>query len=198
MYDLLQQSEYIDLIVPRGGHGLIQYVSENSRIPIVKHDAGICHCFVDASADQKMAETIVLNGKTQRPSVCNALETLLIDKQYPKTKELLLKLQNNNVQLRADSATIEHLASLSVEAMPLKETLYKTEYLDLELSVRIVDDLSMAIDHIQDNTSSHSEVIISNDAQNITQFEQALDSAAIFINCSSRFHDGGEFGLVPK
>lgn len=195
MQQLLQESETIDLVVPRGGHGLIQFVRDNSKIPIVKHDAGICHCFVDDSAPKDRAIDIVINGKTQRPSVCNALETVLIHKDWEHTADLLNELQTQSVVLRGDEDSISFASQFGVTLQPLKETEYRTEYLDLEVSIKFIDSVDQAITHIEENTSYHSEVIISETAQSIHAFEKSLDSAAIFINCSSRFHDGGEFGL---
>jgi glutamate-5-semialdehyde dehydrogenase len=195
MQELLQESENIDLVVPRGGHGLIKFVRDNSKIPIVKHDAGICHCFVDESAIKDMAIDIVINGKTQRPSVCNALETVIIHKGWKYSADLLKRLDQKNVVLRGDEDAISFANQSGIILQSLEATGYKTEYLDMELSVKFTDNLAQAIDHIEENTSYHSEVIISESAQNIHAFEKSLDSAAIFINCSSRFHDGGEFGL---
>lgn len=193
MHGLLRATDYIDLIVPRGGEGLIRFVSENSLIPVVKHDKGVCHIFIHKTADPQMASDIVMNAKTQRPGVCNAVETILFDKDFEHTGKILLELKDAGVTLHGDTKTIETLPEHKIE--PLTEDGYHTEYLSLNVSVKLVDDTAAAIKHIQTYTSDHSEAIVAESYHDIEQFSKALDSAAIFVNCSTRFHDGGQFGL---
>lgn len=192
--ELLKQDEYIDLIVPRGGHQLIKFVSENTSIPVIKHDAGICHLYIDASASLQKAIDIAINSKTQRPSVCNAIESILLDHALPRNsmQKILSTLQSKNVVLRGDKQTQKELPQIQV--LDLLETSYKTEYLSLDISVKLVDGVQQAIQHIQKYTSGHSEAIIAEEQSVIQEFQNNLDSAAIFINCSTRFHDGSEFG----
>jgi glutamate-5-semialdehyde dehydrogenase len=188
---LLKQDKFIDVVVPRGGYGLSRAVAENSSIPVIKHDAGICHIYLAPDASPDMVEKIILNAKTQRPGVCNALETLLIDEKYPHKKEIFDSLKAHNVLLKG--------CPKSREIMPQMETAsdkeYGTEWLDLILSVKIVKDMTEAMGHIAKYSSGHSEGIISNDYNLIGEFLNKVDSAALFVNCSTRFHDGGQFGL---
>lgn len=190
---LLQQKKYIDLVVPRGGSSLIEFVNEHSLIPIVKHDKGVCHLYIHSSADKKQAIEIALNSKTQRPGVCNAIETILIDKKFSAKEELLSALQSAGVILRSDEKSIKGIKNIAFE--DLTEEGYGCEYLSLELSVKLVENEKEALTHIQEFSSGHSEAIIAQDYLSIANFEQQLDSAAIFINCSTRFHDGGQFGM---
>ena len=190
---LLKREGEIDLIVPRGGEGLIKFVSEHSLIPVVKHDKGVCHLYVHASAPKETALNILLNGKMQRPGVCNALESVLFDRGFPYTIEILREARKKGIIFHADSKTQNKLKEL--EIAPLTEEGYHKEYLSLDISLKIVDDLEHAISHIQTYGSSHSEVIISEDNTSIQKFLDSLDSAALFVNASTRFHDGNQFGL---
>ncbi|MCS6985569.1 MAG: glutamate-5-semialdehyde dehydrogenase [Leptospiraceae bacterium] len=195
--ELVQLRQYIDLVVPRGGEALIRYVTENSLVPVVKHDKGVCHVYVHPSANYHQAETIVLNAKTQRPGVCNAAECLILHRDWPYAAQLLGALHQSGVLLRGDEATRQWVSSLSPTLLcyELTEEGYSREYLALEMSVKVVDRLEEAISHILQYGSQHSEAIIAREIEAIRHFCEALDSAAIFINCSTRFHDGGEFGL---
>ncbi len=191
MIPLLKKSSQIDIVVPRGGEALIQFVSENSTIPVVKHDKGVCNLFVDQSAERAMAEKVCINSKLQRTGVCNALENLFIHKDFPFKIELLKALESAGSKLLVDKEIQKDFPHLSLAS----EEDYYLEFLDERLSVKIVGSIEEAISNIEKYSSGHTEVIISESQKNIDTFIQSLDSAAIFVNCSSRFHDGGEFGL---
>ncbi|MCS6972040.1 MAG: glutamate-5-semialdehyde dehydrogenase [Turneriella sp.] len=194
--DLVRCERQIDLVVPRGGEALIRYVTEHSLIPVVKHDKGVCNIYVAADAPWEMARSVVLNAKIQRPGVCNAVECLLIDRAWPHAQSLLLALREQGVILHSDEDGIGWGKSLGVEIQPfLNEHGFGHEYLSLNLSVRPVSGIEQAIDHIHTWGSKHSDAILTNDYTLAQRFADALDSAAVFINCSTRFHDGGEFGL---
>ncbi|HNK59542.1 MAG TPA: glutamate-5-semialdehyde dehydrogenase [Leptospiraceae bacterium] len=188
---LLSKSQDIDIVVPRGGEGLIQFVTENSKIPVIKHDKGVCNIFVDASADFEKTVQILLNAKTQRPGVCNAVENVCIHKDFPQKKELLESLKAKNVDLLLD----EPLLSIFPDARLATNEDYALEFLDLRLSFKTVSGIEEAISFIEKYSSGHSEAILSEDHKNIEKFLSQLDSAALFVNCSTRFHDGGEFGF---
>lgn len=189
--ELLKQDKYIDVVIPRGGYDLVRAVSENSSIPVIKHDAGICHIYVASDADLGMAREIVINAKTQRPGTCNAVETLLIDKNFGFTPELIKSIQKEGVKIKGCVNAKKIVPDIEL-ALPED---YHTEWLDLILSLKIVENLDEATKHIEDHSSSHSEGIITNDYQKIADFSNKVDSAALFINCSTKFHDGGQFGL---
>ncbi len=191
MTSFLKLPQYIDLVVPRGGEGLIRFVTENSLIPVVKHDKGVCNLYVDDSASYDMALQVITNSKLQRPGVCNALENLFISKNFPQTTELLLNLQERGVKFLVD----ENCSKILPNAPRATEEDFYTEFLDERLSIKIVNDIDEAILEIQKYTSGHTEAILSENQSNIQKFIHSLDSAAIFVNCSTRFHDGGEFGL---
>lgn len=193
MVELLQLNDVIDLAIPRGGEGLIRFVAEHARIPVIKHYKGVCHLFVDASADPQLALRLLLDGKASRPGVCNALETLLVHRDIaPVFLPLAAEaLRGRGVQLRAD----ETARNWMPEAAAATEDDYAAEFLDLILAVRVVDDLEQAIAHIRRFGSDHTEVIATNDAGNADRFVQALRSAVVMVNASSRFSDGGELGL---
>ncbi len=193
MLGLLRLQDYIDLVVPRGGPGLIQFVSQNSLVPVVKHDKGVCHVYVHSSAERDEAIAVVLNSKTHRTEVCNSAETLLIDTNLSFTPDLLNALIDAGVTLHGDSRTKEALSEYPIES--LLEEGYNTEYLSMNISVKVVNDLDHAIQHIQTYSSSHTECILANDYGVIETFVSSLDSAALFVNSSTRFHDGGQFGL---
>ena len=190
---MLALDEQIDLIIPRGGEGLIRFVAENSRIPVLKHYKGVCHVFVDAGADLDMAVNIVMNGKVQRPGVCNALEALLVHKDI--AAEFLPKvwsgLKKAGVELRGCAQAKAILPEITA-ALP---TDYGMEFLDLILAVRVVDDLDAAMDHIVRYGSQHTEVIVTNSYANGQRFLREVDASAVMINASTRFTDGGQFGL---
>jgi len=191
--ELLKLEEYIDLIIPRGGEGLIRFVSENSRIPVIKHYKGVCHTFVDASADYEMAERICINAKVQRPGVCNAMETLLIHQNIAETFVPLIvsALKGKGVEVRGCSVTRE----FAPEVKPAVEEDWGTEFLDLILAVRVVDDLDAAITHIRRYGSLHTEVIVTRDYANSQRFLREVNSSVVMVNASSRFSDGHQFGL---
>jgi glutamate-5-semialdehyde dehydrogenase len=190
---LLGMSDLIDLVIPRGGEGLIRRVAEEAKMPVLKHYKGICHVFVERSADLARAERIVLNAKCQRPGVCNAAETLLVD--APIASEFLPRmaaaLRQRGVQVRGCPVTCR----LVSEAVPVKPEDYDTEYLDLILSVRVVDGLDAAISHIEAHGSRHTDAIVTRDLTAARHFTAAVDSAAVMVNASTRFHDGYELGL---
>lgn len=188
---LLKKDKEIDIVVPRGGEGLISFVTENSKIPVVKHDKGVCNIFVDFSADFDKAVNILLNAKTQRPGVCNAVENIVIHKDFPKIRELLNTLKAKGVDLLLD----ESLLKIFPEAKLASEDDYALEFLDLRLSCKMVSNLEEAMAFIEKYSSGHSEAILSEDHKSIEKFLSQLDSAALFVNCSTRFHDGGEFGF---
>jgi glutamate-5-semialdehyde dehydrogenase len=194
---LLSLTQYVDLCMPRGGEGLIRAVTECSKVPVIKHYKGVCHVFVDADADLKMAEEIVLNAKVQRPGVCNAAETLLVD-QAVAAKFLPVidrRLAEKKVQLRTDAATQAVLQPATCNLQPATEQDWFTEYNDYILNVRVVDGVRAAIDHINHYGSAHSDSIITNNEARAKQFLAEVDSAAVYWNASTRFTDGGEFGM---
>jgi glutamate-5-semialdehyde dehydrogenase len=184
----------LDVLIPRGGRGLIRSVTENARVPVIETGWGNCHIFVDASADIGMAAEIVFNAKTSRPSVCNAAETLLVHKDIAEKALPVLKarLDQKHVQLRGCERT---RAILGDSVVPATEEDWATEYLDYILAVRVVDSLDEAMAHITRYSSGHSEAIVTRDYENARRFAAGVDSAAVYVNASTRFTDGGEFGL---
>ena len=198
IFELLQMEESIDLIIPRGGEGLIRMVVENSKIPVMKHDKGICHTFVDASADLRMAEEICLNAKVQRPSTCNAMETLLVHQQIAPVflPKIAKRLQEAGVELRGCPKTKAILNKwCDQEILPASEADWKTEYLDLILSVKVVDSLEEGMSHIATYGSQHSEAIITQDYPHAMRFLNEVDASAVFVNASTRLNDGFQLGL---
>lgn len=193
MMDLLKQDDYIDLVIPRGGEGLIHFVSDNSKIPVIQHYKGVCHLYVDKDADQDKALNILLNGKTQRTGVCNALEALLVHSDI--AKEFLPKaakaLAEKNVKVHACKQSIQFFDG----AEPIADDAFGEEYLALEIAVRTVADYDGAVEHIQDFGSGHTEVIISENQETVERFIREIDSAVTMANTSSRFSDGGQLGL---
>ncbi len=198
---LLSLTQYVDVCMPRGGEGLIRAVAECSKVPVIKHYKGVCHVYVDADADLKMAEEIALNAKVQRAAVCNAMETLLVDqavaaKFLPQVVQLLA---DKNVELRTDEKTRGLLDSkLKTKNLKLKAATdadFFTEYNDYILNVRVVDGVRQAIDHINHYGSAHSDSIVTNNEARAKQFLNEVDSAAVYWNASTRFTDGGEFGM---
>ncbi len=198
---LLSLTQYVDLCMPRGGEGLIRAVAECSKVPVIKHYKGVCHVYVDKDADLKMAEEIAVNAKVQRPSVCNAMETLLVDKAIaPKFLPAVSKLLwDKNVELRVDAATRASLnGTASAQADKLKDATdedYYKEYNDYVLNVRVVDGLEQAVSHINQYGSGHSDSIVTGNEANANRFLAEVDSAAVYWNASTRFTDGGEFGM---
>lgn len=198
---LLSLTQYIDLCMPRGGEGLIRAVAECSKVPVIKHYKGVCHVYVDADADLKMAGEIALNAKVQRPAVCNAMETLLVSNAVAEQflPDIAEKLLENHVELRADEPSREILNSkLKTQNLKLRaasEQDWFTEYNDYILNVRVVDGIQQAIDHINYYGSAHSDSIVTKNEAHARQFLNEVDSAAVYWNASTRFTDGGEFGM---
>ncbi|WP_027390120.1 glutamate-5-semialdehyde dehydrogenase [Chrysiogenes arsenatis] len=193
--ELLKLHKHIDLVVPRGGEGLIQFVTDHSKIPIVKHDKGLCHIYIDEHAQIPMAKSITLNAKVQRPGVCNAAETLLVHQNIAARilPELIADLIAKGVEIRGCEITRE--LSKNSAVVTAQDVDWDTEYLDLILSVRVVPSLQAAIDHINTHGSQHSEAIVTDHYENARHFQQAVDSAAVYVNASTRFTDGGQFGM---
>ena len=190
----LMKCRYVDVLIPRGSAGLIRAVVENATVPVIETGSGNCHIFIDASADLRMGTEITDNGKTQRPSVCNALETLLVhrdiaDKFLPMVKA---KLDEHNVEIRGDEATAAILGDCVV---PVTEEDYATEFGDYIISVKVVDDIDQAIEHIAKYSTGHSECIVTNELSNAAKFRAEVDSACVYVNASTRFTDGGMFGF---
>jgi glutamate-5-semialdehyde dehydrogenase len=191
--ELLRLEEYIDLVIPRGGEGLIRFVAENSRIPVLKHYKGVCHIFVDADADLGMANRIIMNAKVQRPGVCNALEALLVHRDVAAgfLPGMGAALTGAGVEIRGCRRTRELLPT----AKEAVESDWGTEFLDLILAVRVVDDLDAAMDHIVRYGSQHTESIITSNYAHAQRFLREVDASAVMVNASTRFSDGGQFGL---
>ncbi|WP_321368856.1 glutamate-5-semialdehyde dehydrogenase [uncultured Desulfuromusa sp.] len=191
--ELLQLDEHIDLIIPRGGEGLIRFVSNNSRIPVIKHYKGVCHTYVDAAADLQMAERICLNAKVQRPGVCNAMETLLIHRDVAATflPQIVTVMRQSGVELRG----CEEARTIVDDLIPATEEDWSAEYLELILAVRIVADFEQARQHIEAYSSLHTEVIVTNDYRISQQFLREINSSVVMVNASSRFSDGNQLGL---
>ncbi len=192
--ELLQLEGCIDLVIPRGGEGLIRAVVEQSRIPVIKHYAGNCHLYIDARCDAEMAVEVAVNAKTQRPGVCNAIETLLVHRDHVNSgllARLCEALTGKDVELRGDEAV---RAACGV-ARPAEEADWGTEFLDLVLAVDVVDSLEQAIEHINAHGSGHTDGIVTADLAAADRFTRDVDAAGVFVNCSTRFADGGEYGL---
>jgi len=190
---LLKQRDTIDLVIPRGGEGLIRYVTEHSQIPVIQHFKGVCHLFIDKYADLTKATNILVNGKTQRPSACNAIETVLIHKDIAASFLPLAveALKPANVTVHA----CEHSMSYFADANLATSDDYHAEYLAQELAIRVVDTFEQAIDHINEYTSDHTEVIVTQDTTRSQQFIKQINSSVVMVNASSRFSDGGQLGL---
>ena len=193
VHELLKLEQYVDLVIPRGGEDLIRFVAANSSVPVVKHYKGVCHVYVDGAADLEMAERIALNAKVQRPSVCNAMETLLVHRAaaprfLPGAVE---KLRESGVEVRGCDRT----RALAPGVAPAQESDWSEEYLDLVLSVRVVEDMDEAIEHIRRYGSDHTETIVTADRGKAEEFVARVNSSAVLVNASTRFNDGGELGL---
>jgi glutamate-5-semialdehyde dehydrogenase len=190
---MMKLNKYLDVLIPRGGAGLIQTVVENSSVPVLETGVGNCHTYIDESADLEMAKKIAINAKTHRPGVCNAMESLLVhssvaDRVLPS---LCAELKNLNVEIRGDDI----VQKLVPFAIPATEEDWSTEYLDLILAVKVVSSLNEAINHINTYGSSHSECIVTENYSNAQRFLQEVDAAAVYVNASTRFTDGFEFGF---
>lgn len=191
--ELMTLRGVIDLLIPRGGAGLIRSVVDNARVPVIETGVGNCHVFVDESADLEMAISIVDNAKTSRPSVCNTMETLLVHKSIAKAllPALAERLKSHHVEWRGCEVTRQ----LVPAALPVTEVDYQTEFGDYIMAVRVVESLTAAVEHIMQYSSGHSECIVTNDYQNAQRFTKEVDAAAVYVNASTRFTDGGLFGL---
>jgi len=192
---LCRQSDFIDVIIPRGGHSLIETVVAESRIPVIKHAHGVCSVFVHAKADFAMAEKVILNAKVQRPGVCNAIETLLVDRAIADkfVPQIAAALATSGVEIRGDEAFRKLAYGDKIKAATEED--WTTEYLDLIISARIVDGLDGALDHLARYSSRHSDAIITEDAAAAERYLNEVDSATVYWNASTRFTDGGEFGF---
>jgi len=190
---LITLDEYVDVIIPRGGEGLIRFVAAHSRVPVLKHYKGVCHIYVDEFADLQMAEEVCFNAKVQRPGVCNAMETLLVHKAV--CRDFLLpmseRLKDAGVEIRGCPVTVE----LVSDARPAEESDWPAEFLDLILAVKIVSGMDEALDHLERYGSNHTEAIISNDYNRINRFMEEVDSSVVLANASTRFNDGNQLGL---
>jgi glutamate-5-semialdehyde dehydrogenase len=193
MVELLQLADIIDLAIPRGGEGLIRFVTEHARVPVIKHYKGVCHLYVDKAADLALALDLLIDGKTSRPGVCNALETLLVHRDVAADflPKAAAALRQRGVELRGDERSREQVSDMAAAS----EDDYAAEFLDLILAIRVVDDVDDAIAHIRRYGSDHTEVIATADQGTADAFVHALRSAVVMVNASSRFSDGGELGL---
>jgi glutamate-5-semialdehyde dehydrogenase len=191
--EMLKLNQFIDLIIPRGGEGLIRMVSENSTIPVIKHDKGICHVYVDSKADLGMAEEICFNAKVQRPGTCNAMETMLVHEGVAKAflPAIIGRMKNAGVEIRGCTKT----RAIVPDVTAATDKDWDTEYNDLVLNVKTVTSMEDAMDHIAAHGSQHSEAIVTNDYQNARRFQREVDASAVFVNASTRLNDGFEFGL---
>jgi glutamate-5-semialdehyde dehydrogenase len=191
--EMLRLNQYIDLIIPRGGEGLIRMVSENSTIPVIKHDKGICHVYVDSMADLAMAEEICFNAKVQRPGTCNAMETMLVHQDVAKAflPKIVARMQQAGVEIRGCAKTRAVVPGITEAA----DKDWDTEYNDLILNVKTVSSMEDAMAHIAAHGSQHSEAIVTNDYRNAMRFHREVDASAVFVNASTRLNDGFEFGL---
>jgi glutamate-5-semialdehyde dehydrogenase len=190
---LLREDRWIDVVIPRGGEELIRAVAEQSTIPVIKHYKGVCHVYVDELGDLDMAEAICFNAKVQRAATCNAMETMLVHKNVAARflPRICRRLAEAGVELRGDERT----RRVWPQAKPATEEDWYAEYLDLVLSIRIVDDIQEAIDHIATYSSNHTDAIVSQDLKHVQQFVRDVDSSSVMVNTSTRFSDGGEYGL---
>jgi glutamate-5-semialdehyde dehydrogenase len=191
--EMLKLNQFIDLIIPRGGEGLIRMVSENSTIPVIKHDKGICHVYVDSKADFKMAEEICFNAKVQRPGTCNAMETMLVHQDVAKTflPAIIGRMKKAAVEIRG----CEKTKAIVPDIKAATDKDWDTEYNDLILNVKVVESMEDAMEHIAAHGSQHSEAIVTNDYRNARRFQREVDASAVFVNASTRLNDGFEFGL---
>ena len=191
--EMLRLDQYIDLIIPRGGEELIRTVTANSTIPVIKHDRGLCHTYVDEYADMKMAQEICYNAKVQRPGTCNAMETMLIHRNIAADflPGMIDRLRKGGVDLRGCPEVVRMDPSIRAAT----EEDWNTEYLDLILNIKIVESMEEALRHIETYGSRHSEAIVTNDHPRAMSFLREVDAAAVFVNASTRLHDGGQFGL---
>lgn len=190
---LMKMNDYLDLLIPRGGAGLINAVVKNSTVPVIQTGVGNCHIYIDSAADLKKGIDIIVNAKAQRPGVCNAAETMLVHKKVAKKflPDAIAALREHNVEIRGDKA----VAEIVPDVKPATEEDWATEYLDYILAVRVVNSLDEAIDHISKYSTGHSECIVSENYTNVNRFLDEVDAAAVYANASTRFTDGNEFGF---
>ncbi len=197
--ELLRLDRYVDMIIPRGGASLHEFCRQNSTIPVITGGIGICHLYVDASADQTASLEVIYNAKTQRPSVCNALDTLIVNSQIAQSflPRMAASLRKSGVTFRADPRAFRILNpdGTAQDVLPAGENDWDTEWLSLILGVRVVDSLDEALEHIAAHSTGHSDGILTEDEANAERFVQEVDSAAVYVNASTRFTDGGQFGL---
>lgn len=189
--ELLKLDQYIDVVIPRGGEDLIRSVVEKAKMPVLRQEKGVCHVYVEKTADKDMAEKIVVNSKAQRPSVCNAAETLLIHRDYPYKRELIEALANAGIKLKGCEESVRLFPEMEMAA----EEDYYREYLDYIINVKIVGSTEEAIEHIRKYGSGHTEAIVTRDYFEANKFVKEVDSSTVMVNASTRFTDGGEFGL---
>jgi glutamate-5-semialdehyde dehydrogenase len=190
---LLRQEEFIDLIIPRGGEGLIRFVVENSKIPVLKHYKGVCHVYVDKGADLKMAEEICFNAKVQRPGVCNAMETMLVHQSL--VKDFLPSMADRFIKAGVEIRGCPETCRVLPDAKPAEMDDWPAEYLDLIIAVKVVEGMGQAIRHIVKYSSNHTEAIVTSDYTRARQFVREVDSSVVLVNASTRFNDGGQLGL---
>lgn len=195
--ELLRMDRYVDMLIPRGGAGLHKLCREQSTIPVITGGIGVCHTFVDESADFEKALLVIENAKVQRPSACNSLETLLVHQTIAKTflPELSTRMHAFGVTLHASSQAIPYLAGSQAKVVAVEAADYDDEWLSLDLNVDIVADIDAAIDHIREHGTSHSDAILTRSLSSAEHFVRAVDSSAVYVNASTRFTDGGQFGL---
>jgi len=190
---LLNQEEFIDLIIPRGGEGLIRFVVENSTIPVLKHYKGVCHVYIDDGADLEMAQKICFNAKVQRPGVCNSMETMLVHRSI--SQEFLPQMAKRFVKAGVEIRGCAETCRILPDAVKAGEADWPEEYLDLVLAVKVVKDMDQAVSHITRYSSSHTEAIVTRDYKRARRFVREVDSSVVLVNASTRFNDGGELGL---
>ena len=190
---LMRMNEYVDVLIPRGGAGLIRAVVENSTVPVIETGTGNCHVYIDKAADINMAAEIVFNAKTSRPSVCNACESLLVHEDIAELALIAVneKLKEKNVEIRGD----EVACAILPDAVPATEEDFGREFLDYIISVKVVSGIDQAIEHIARFGTGHSECIVTEDYNAAQKFLDEVDAAAVYVNASTRFTDGGEFGF---
>lgn len=188
---LLRQNQLLDVLIPRGGEGLVRFVAENAKVPVLKHYQGVCHIFIDEGADLDMAARICLNAKVQRPSACNALETILVHQKEASRALPLLDAALSKVEIRGCAQTLQHIG----RAKPATDADWAAEFLDLIVALKVVEDMSEALSHIERYSSKHTEAIITSDYQRAHEFTRKVDSSLVLVNASTRFNDGGQLGL---
>ena len=195
--EMLRMDKYIDMLIPRGGAGLHKLCREQSTIPVITGGIGVCHIYVDESAEIAEALKVIVNAKTQRPSTCNTVETLLVNKNIADSflPALSKQMAESGVTLHADAAALAQLQAGPAKVVAVKAEEYDDEFLSLDLNVKIVSDLDDAIAHIREHGTQHSDAILTRDMRNAQRFVNEVDSSAVYVNASTRFTDGGQFGL---